>query len=78
MVASAKSDEERNALEAFSAAMAPYLNEPMRLRSLLSKIQARFISPDVQSQIDTQAFGSLDDLIALLPADVNVRVEANA
>jgi hypothetical protein len=76
LVSSASTEEEKVALEAFAQAMKPYLNNPMALRTVLGKIQRTFLAPDVQNNIEQGEFSSLEELKALLPKDVNIRVEA--
>ena len=77
MVANA-TESEKLALEAFEKAMTPYFNEPMMLRSILGKIQAPILGAAVQSSLDSGSFSSVEEIVAMLPADVRVRVEAQA
>jgi hypothetical protein len=77
MVATAD-ESDKLALEAFSKAMTPYFNEPMMLRSILGKIQAPILGAAVQQSLDAGSFSSVEEIVALLPSDVHVRVEAQA
>lgn len=67
--------EEREAMDAFKGAMAPYLEQPEHLRTLLSKILAPAVGPEVAETMKTANFKSIDELKSLFKSDVTL-VEA--
>jgi len=77
LLAGAQTDADRVALEAFVAAVAPSLDDPRKLSTMLSKIQTRILSGETQDALDQGDFASLDDLVAIMPADVSVRLESS-
>jgi len=63
------------ALAAFSKAIQPYLDDPAKLRTFLSKIlQVGDISADTHKTIESGTFGSIEDVRALLPTHVTARL----
>lgn len=67
--------EEQEAMEAFQTALAPYLEMPERLRTLLSKICAPAVGPEVAEAMKTTDFKTVGDLQAFFGGDVTL-VEA--
>lgn len=77
LLASAQTDEDRVALEAFARAVQPALDDPRKLQTMLSKIQRRILSGEVQDALDGGEFSTLDEIVAIMPADVAVRLESS-
>lgn len=71
LVATAKTPDERTAMEAFAKAMKPHLDNPELLRTLLSKIQ-RYMPATVGIVTGDKSFPNMDALRGQMPANVNV------
>ena len=70
-----KTADEKAAVEAFTKAIGPYLDNPEMLRTILSKIQRgrSSITKDKFSMVVAQEeYGSLDELKSKLPRDVDI------
>ena len=67
--------EEREAMEAFQAAMTPYLEMPERLRTVMGKICAPAVGPEVAELMKTADFKTVGELQAVFGGDVTL-VEA--
>lgn len=78
MTRTAETAEDRTALQAFQRALAPYLSNQESLRAVLSKIQVQMIQVDVQRKLETRSFSSVEEIRALLPSDVALRVEGES
>jgi hypothetical protein len=61
------------AMQAFSRAITPYLENPEQLRTLLGKIAAGDVAAGTQRMIQEGSFSSLAELNAALPAHVTAR-----
>jgi hypothetical protein len=72
LVGSAKTAEDRQATEAFAKAIAPYLDNPSLLRTLLGKIQAPIPSDAVAVVVAQRVFASLDEVREKVSDEVNV------
>ena len=70
LVATAKTDEERAALNAFQKSLGPYLDNPNLLRTLLGKI-ASFVG-EIGIVPSQDQFKDIEDLKKALPGGVNV------
>lgn len=75
LVKSVETNEDRQAVEAFSQAIAPYLKRPELLRTLLGKIQAPVES--IAVLVKDQEFSSIQDLQASLPSGVKIAPTAD-
>lgn len=71
MIASS-SPEEAAALTALKSELDPYFDRPEIFNTLLSKIQRRVMSADVEEELSSRTFTDLSEVEALLPEGVTV------
>jgi len=72
LVAMAKTEQDREATQAFAKAIGPYLDDPSLLRTLLGKIQAPIPNDAVAVVVGQKTFASLDEVKAKVSDEVNV------
>jgi len=71
LVATAKTADEKTAMEAFAKAIKPHLDNPELLRTLLSKIQT-YMPATVGIVTGDKSFPDMETLRGKMPANVNV------
>jgi hypothetical protein len=72
LMESAKTPEDREATQAFAAAIRPYLDDPSMLRTLLGKIQRNIPSDALAIVVGQRTFESLDEVKEKVSDDVEV------
>ncbi len=73
LIASA-SGTDAAAMAAFSRAIAPYIENPDQLRTLLGKIANGEITSEDQQKLLRTSFATIEELNASLPASVTARL----